>query len=220
MTRVSQRKTAAALIVLFALLPTRILAHAGVGIQHLDNVPAGPFRVYAWTDPEPPQVGEYHVTVALTENVEGDETGLGGGPVLDAYVLVELVHQESGEKHSAVATHDDALNKLFYEASFAPEMEGTWSVQLRIAAPGCRPGEANDESMGGEQSVPCAEEQLLVFEDEILPKESPWRAAAGGLFAVILILAAVLLYWKTQPPAELRDRVVEEDDSALARGSS
>ena len=167
------------LIVHCVLLPGRILAHGGVGFQHINNEPAGPYRVYIWSDPEPPQVGEYHVAVALTENIEGDATGLAGGPVLDADVTVEMVHQENGTTLIEKATHDDALNKLFYQASFAPATRGIWDVQVRIVA------------LDGQVAVG--------FEDEILPKPFPWRALLGGLLSVVLLVGAFVLYWKTQP---------------------
>jgi len=187
------------------LLPAPLLAHGGVGVQHLNNVPAGPFRVYVWSDPEPPQVGEYHVTVALTENVEGDSTGLAGGPVLDAVVTVELAHVESGETLSARATHDDALNKLFYEASFAPARKGNWSVRVSILPPGCETTPGSSERQGGDSGLSCASEQVVGFQDEILPKAFPWRALLGGLLSILLILGAVVLYWATKPPAVLEE---------------
>ncbi len=182
------------------LLPSPLLAHGGVGLQHLNNVPAGPYRVYAWSDPEPPQVGEYHVTIALTENIEGDATGLAGGPVLDAYIVVELVHQESGATLSAQATHDDALNKLFYEASFEPEQKGSWAIQVRIASPGCGPASGAAQQPASSDS-PCEPPQVVSFQDEILPKAFPWQAVLGGLLSLLLMAGAVLLYWMTRPPA-------------------
>lgn len=201
----SRRTIHSQLLALFLLtgllLPLPVLAHGGVGLQHINNVPAGPFRVYVWSDPEPPQVGEYHVTIALTENIEGDATGLAGGPVLDAYIVVELMHQESDTLLSARATHDDALNKLFYEASFEPAKKGNWSIQVHIASPGCGPtGNAGAQSSGSSAS-PCEPAQVVSFQDEILPKVFPWRAVLGGILSLLLMFGAVLLYWMTRPPA-------------------
>ena len=213
--RVLHTRIGALVLLIGALLPAPLLAHAGVGIQHLNNVPTGPYRVYVWSDPEPPEVGEYHVTVALTENVEGDTTGLAGGPVLDAFVIVEITHQQSGETLSARATHDDALNKLFYEASFAPAKQGIWSVQVRIAPPGCEDGQNGNDNGSGSPASPCQPQQVVSYQDEILPKVFPWPAVLGGLLAVALILAAGLLYWKTQPPAPEEAVRVKERDSAL-----
>ena len=200
--RVLQSKSATLpllVLLICALLPASLLAHSGVGVQHLNNEPAGPYRVYVWSDPEPPLVGEYHVTIALTENIEGDATGLAGGPVLDANVTVEMAHQGSDTTLSARASHDDALNKLFYEAAFAPPSKGIWSVQVRIAAPGCEDRDSGGSEGSGSSASPCGPVQVVGFEDEILPKTFPWQAVLGGLLAVILMLGAVLLYWKTHP---------------------
>lgn len=164
---------------LAALLPGFALAHSGTGTQQINNEPIGPYRVYVWSDPEPPQVGEYHLAVALTENVPGDATSLAGGPVLDEDVTVKLTHQASGTTLTGKATHDQALNKLFYEASFAPARQGLWTVEVHIASP------------DGPLTVR--------FEDEILPKSLAWRAIGGGVAALLLLAAAVALYWSTQP---------------------
>ena len=203
------------------LLPGTLLAHGGIGVQHLNNVPAGLFRVYVWSDPEPPEVGEYHVTIALTENVKGDSTGLAGGPVLDASVMVELAHVDSGDTMSALATHDDALNKLFYVASFEPARHGIWSVQVRILPPGCDVSQNGAGQQAGESAMPCDSEQVVSFQDEILPKAFPWRALLGGLLSVLLILGAIVLYWATRPTAELEEPApVKQRDPASAGGRS
>lgn len=203
------------------LLPAPLLAHGGVGVQHLDNVPAGPFRVYVWSDPEPPQVGEYHITVALTENIEGDSTGLAGGPVLDAVVAVELTHVESGQTLSARATHDDALNKLFYEASFEPARQGNWSVRVSILPPGCATAQGSSAQQGGDSGLSCESEQVVSFQDEILPKAFPWRALLGGILSILLIMGAVVLYWATKPPTAIEEPApAKQQDPAPAGGHS
>lgn len=205
--KVRKSKCGALIFLLCALLPAPLLAHGGAGFPHLNNVPAGPFRVFVWSDPEPHLVGEYHLTIALTENVEGDTTGLAGLPILDAFVIVEIVHQESGESLSARATHENALNRLFYEASFAPSKQGIWSVQVRIAPPGCGPEGENGSQDSGSSSASCQEEQALGFEEELLPKPFPWNALLGALLSIVFLLGAGLLYWKTLPPVASRESV-------------
>ncbi len=213
--------TLALILVAGILLPLPILAHGGIGVQHLNNIPAGPYRVYVWSDPEPPEVGEYHVTVALTENIEGDSTGLAGGPILDASVTVELMHLDSGESLSALATHEDALNKLFYVASFEPARKGNWSVQVSIISPGCEGSQSSGNQQGGDVLAPCDSVQVVTYQDEILPKAFPWRALLGGILSILLLLGAIALYWATKPPAELEDPVpVKQRDPAPAGGPS
>ncbi len=95
----------------------------------------GPYRLFVWVQPSPPQVGEYHVTVALTEALPDDPTGLNGPPVFDAEIQVRLVPQESGQTLEATATHEGADNPVFYEARFQVPRPGTWAVHIQIAGP-------------------------------------------------------------------------------------
>src|SRR5690554_6311036 len=65
-------------------------AHAGDGIPQLTNEDIGPYRIFVWSDPEPPQMGEYHVSVALTESLPDDASGFAGQPILGADITVTL----------------------------------------------------------------------------------------------------------------------------------
>lgn len=162
-------------ISLFAARPA--LAHAGVGTEQIVNLNLGPYRIWVWSDPEPPQVGEYHVAVALTESLENDPNGFAGEPVLEADVLVEMTHQSTGLTLVAQATHEDAANKLFYEALLAPQQTGLWQIRVIVQGPD-GPVEA-------------------AFEDEVVPRAFPWRAVGGGLLAVVLAAAGVFIYLYT-----------------------
>lgn len=109
-------------------------AHGG-GDPRLQAEPVGPYRLFVWVQPSPPQVGEYHVIVALTEALPDDPTGLNGPPVFDAAIQVRLVHQESGQTLEAAATHEGADNPVFYEARLQVSQPGTWAVHIQIAGP-------------------------------------------------------------------------------------
>lgn len=162
-------------LLFLSLYPTRsLLAHAGVGTQQIANLNLGPYRIWVWSDPEPPQVGEYHVAVALTESLANDPNGFAGEPILNADVLVEMTHQPTGLLLVAQATHEDAANKLFYEALFAPQQTGLWQIRVIVEGPD-GPVDAT-------------------FEDEIEPRSFPWRAVGGGLLAVLLAGAGVAIY--------------------------
>ena len=154
-----------------------VLAHAGVGTQQINNVDLGPYRIWVWSDPEPPQVGSYHVAVALTESLANDPNGFAGQPILDADVVVEMEHQASGLLLIAQATHEDATNKLFYEAIFAPEQTGTWEIRVIVQGPD-GPVQAS-------------------YTDEVEPAAFPWMAVGGGLLALLLAGAGVALYLYT-----------------------
>lgn len=166
------------LILLPLLLSARsLLAHAGVGTQQINNLNLGPYRIWVWSYPEPPQVGSYDVAVALTESLKNDPNGFAGEPILDADVVVEMEHQASGLLLVAQATHEDATNKLFYEAIFAPEQTGTWEIRVIVQGP--------------EGPVQAS------YTDEIESPSFPWMAVGGGLLALLLAGAGTVLYLKT-----------------------
>lgn len=175
----SIRRAALPLLLLLSciLYAQPVQAHAGVGTQQINNLDLGPYRIWAWSDPEPPEVGEYHVAVALTESLENDPNGSAGEPVLNADVLVEMEHQESGQLLIAQAIHEDATNQLFYEVEFAPERTGQWEIRIIVQGPD-GPVQAS-------------------FVDEIVPAAFPWMAVGGGLLALILAGAGVALYLYT-----------------------
>ena len=113
-------------------LASPALAHGG-GVVQLANAEAGPYLVSVWTQPDPPKVGTWHVTVAVVEPSAPGETG---DPVLDAAVTIRLVSMEqNGETLTAPATRQGATNKLFYEADLELPTEGQWRVEVFVEGP-------------------------------------------------------------------------------------
>ena len=122
------------LLTLLVLLPTSTtLAHGG-GTPQLIQAPAGPYEVYAWTNPTPVRVGTLHVTVALTDPASGE-------PVLDVPVEV-IASPAGGAPISSPATHDQATIKSYYETDLEIPSEGPWQVTISFQAPQ-GPGEAS-----------------------------------------------------------------------------
>lgn len=154
-----------------------VLAHAGVGTQQINNLDLGAYRIWVWSDPEPPIVGNYHVAVALTESLENDPNGFAGEPILDADVVVEMENQATGLLLVAQATHEDATNKLFYEAVFAPQQTGMWEIRVIVQGP--------------EGPVQAS------YSDEVESPAFPWMTVGGGVLALLLAGAGTVLYLKT-----------------------
>lgn len=121
-----------ALLVLFTARP--VLAHGG-GVPQLTNAEAGPYRVSAWTQPDPIRMGDFHITVAVMHLPESSTTHRETGDlVLDATVLVHLEPlDQAGETLLASASRDNAVNKLYYEADLALPSEGGWRVGIEVA---------------------------------------------------------------------------------------
>ncbi len=133
--------------------PLSATAHS-LGRQQLERVPVGDYLVTAWTDPVDVQTDdELHVTVAIEDN---------GGLVLDMDVAV--IATLNDEQVRAAATHENAVNKLHYEAPMRLEQEGMWQVTIALQA-----GEAS-------------------FELEVKPAERsiPWKWIGGGVIGLLV----------------------------------
>lgn len=141
---------------LMLLAPRPIVAH-GLGRQQLERVPVGDYRVTVWTDPVTVRTNdELHVTVAVEDE---------GGLVLE--MDVEVIASHVDQEQWAAATHENAVNKLHYEAPFRLEQDGIWQITIVL-----RPniGEAS-------------------FELEVEPAERtiPWRWIVAGLTGLLVI---------------------------------
>ena len=115
-----------------ALLSRPAHGHSG-GEPVVTAAPAGPFVLYVWLDPVPAVAGSQHVTVSVNAPVSGtaDETE----PVLDAEVLVSATLAGAPDQTvSVLATHEQAANKLFYEARLELPQPGSWQLSIAITA--------------------------------------------------------------------------------------
>jgi hypothetical protein len=126
----SQRRASLILLVLtlLALFPASTAVAHGGGTPQLVQAPAGPYLVYAWTNPTPVRVGTLHVTIALTDPASNE-------PVLDVPVKVLLTPADGGVPVSAQATHDKATIKSYYETDLDIPSEGRWQATISFQAP-------------------------------------------------------------------------------------
>lgn len=149
-------------------------AHAGTGTPRFTNEDIGPYRLFVWSDPDPAQVGEYHVAVALTESVSGDSNGFAGEPVLNADITVTMTHAESDQILTEKATHEEAVNQIYYEAAFDLPATGNWLVELLIDGPG---GQAEAS-----------------YSEVVAAATFNWMPIAGGILAVLLVIGAFFFH--------------------------
>lgn len=120
----SLRWSLAAVLALLLLLSGSVVWGHGGGAPFLSDVAAGPYSLYVWLDPLPAQTGELHVTVSV--NVPVDDAS---EPVTGLPVLMRARHPDGWEVE-APATHENALNKLFYEGRLDLQQAGTWTIDL------------------------------------------------------------------------------------------
>ncbi|MBV7337904.1 hypothetical protein KFU94_58680 [Chloroflexi bacterium TSY] len=119
-----------------SLLYETVEAHGG-GVPQLSNVEVGPYWVTIWTQPDPLRVGIVHFTVAVTEGVMETTSGESSGTVVvDASVQITSESlSESRRRIHTYATHEKALNKLFYEADINLPFEKWWLVTVAVSGP-------------------------------------------------------------------------------------
>lgn len=118
-------------VLLISIAGGDVQAHGG-GAARLVDAPAGPYRLYVWTRPDPIRVGTAHFTVGVFERAPGTELD---EPVLDASVELALVPTAGGGGWAGRASREDSINKLYYEADVAISAEGEWEATLDVDGP-------------------------------------------------------------------------------------
>ncbi|MCP4421139.1 MAG: hypothetical protein GY805_31395 [Chloroflexi bacterium] len=108
------------------LLPIRsVLAHGG-GVLQVANVPIGTYQVSVWTNPPTARTNQpVHVTVGIAAAETGE-------PVLDTAVKVDLLTNDGVLLTTAVATTEQSVNRLFYEADLAGVAAGDYEIQVEV----------------------------------------------------------------------------------------
>jgi len=162
-------------MLLIASWPENVLAHGG-GTPRLIDVVVGPYRLFVWSQPNSPRVGEMHFTVAVVE-IDGDATASDSGatldtPVLDAAVQLQLrAVDNSDQMLLGVATRDQALFPQYYETDLKVPTAGTWQASVTVTGP----KGAGDVS----------------FEFAVLPpRQINWMMVTGGILLILLISIA------------------------------
>jgi hypothetical protein len=155
------------LLGLLALASFQTAQAHGLGRQQLSDVEAGPFVISVWTDPVEAQQDEIvHVTIS----VQDEERNF----VRDAEIVVESTLFDGQQRQETTASHENAVNQLFYEAVLEPSAGGTWTVTITIT---------DDELGSGTVSFELAVQEKDE-NDEILEIALP---VGGGLIALVII---------------------------------
>ena len=118
-------------IIVTALLTAPLSAHGG-GVPRLTDEAAGPYRLFAWTQPDPLRVGDMHLSigvVAAAKNAAGlDEA------VTDAAVTVYLA-PTTGEVTpiALTAVLQEQLGSYYYEADATLPNSGEWRFTIEVS---------------------------------------------------------------------------------------
>lgn len=163
------------LLVLLAF-PLAALAHGG-GTPRLTNAPAGPYRLYAWSDPEPWRAGEVHLSLAVTQPDPNNSNQTGAQvetPVTDAEIAVILT-PAGGDPIRLAAKPQPFLNDFYFEADTILPSAGQWEVAIVIDGPA---GQGRNS-----------------FQIEALPPRTLNLPLLGAGIGVLLLVAALAGLW-------------------------
>jgi hypothetical protein len=185
---------------LFLSLPVAALAHGG-GTPRLTAEPAGPYRLYAWSEPDPWRVGEAHLSIAVTQPGSGDgppSIARAETPVADAELVVAFIPLAAPQDSVEVrATQQVLLNDFYYEADTDLSVPGPWRVT--IAATGA-------EGTGS-----------AAFELDVLPKRTlNWFLIGTAAAALALLLGLIVVWSRMRQPARPAPRPTRRANRSTA----
>ncbi len=167
------------LVLVLLSMPAIGLAHGG-GTPQLTNAEAGPYRLFAWTEPEPWRADEVHLTIVVTlpppagsvidDSVVNNQLDQ---PVNDAAVDVGFVSVENRDlSFEAVAELQALGNNTSYEVDTTLPVAGLWQVEISV------------DGLDGQGQAS--------FQIDVLPARTlNWPLIAGGGALLILAVAAV-----------------------------
>lgn len=133
-----------AILCLLICNPEQVDAHTA-GKMQLSAAPAGPYKITVWTSPDPAEVGELHVAIAVVLAEDAS-------PVLDGDVVVQLTSSGGDQQLIQPATTESSDNKFLYEAIFEPTVPGHYEVEIQVSDSDSATGNASFELEIGDTS--------------------------------------------------------------------
>lgn len=106
------------------------------GVMQLAAEPAGPYNLTVWTSPDPVEVGELHVAIAVVQAEDAS-------PVLEADIQVQLTQDGGDSAISSRATVENSENKFLHEAILEVSESGSYLVTITIEGADGGAGEAS-----------------------------------------------------------------------------
>ena len=97
-------------------------AHGG-GLPQITNVPLGEYAISIWTNPDPLQTGEIHVTVALAQDQAA---------ALNRDIQLVITPLGNGQRIETDVTHEKSANKFMYEADFDIRRAGDYQFTVTV----------------------------------------------------------------------------------------
>lgn len=166
------------LLLCFLLATAPLEAHGG-GTPRLINAGEGPYRLFAWTQPEPLRVGESHISIAVTEPppdaARADDRYITNNlesAVQGADIVVTLTSIDESIAPLELKALPSTLSEFFYEVDLVLPADGEWDVEISATA-----------ALGTSGAV---------YQAEVLPaRQISWPLVLGGLGLVLVLLAGI-----------------------------
>jgi hypothetical protein len=164
-----------------------LYAHGG-GTPRLTAVPVGPYRLYAWSDPEPWRVGQVHLSLAVTMPNPDANSNQIEMPVTDVDITVTYTPIQdnavdtSAEPVVVKAMRQEFLSDFYYEADPTLTREGEWRITVAVVGP----------EGSGSTEFPMETQAARTLNWALI-------ATAGGV--LIVALALVAIWSRSQQPA-------------------
>jgi hypothetical protein len=169
-------------LLVLMMLPRASRAHSG-GTPRLTAAPAGPYFVYAWTDPEPWRVGEAHISLAVTQPASQAADQAAGQietPVTDVDIAVTLTPLDGAQPPIQVqAAPQSLLNDFYFEAITQLPAPGRWHVAIDV---------------NGAAGHGSTEFEL----DALPPRTLNWPLLAGAGVALVVLVALMGIWSRRQ----------------------
>lgn len=169
-------------------LDAPVSAHGG-GTPRLTAVEVGPYRLYAWSEPDPWRVGQVHLSLAVTKPNPDTTSNQVEMPVTDVEITVTYTPMRDNVVDPTLgpvvvtAVRQEFLSDFYYEADPVLTREGDWQISVNVAGP---------EGTGSTE-----------FMMETLPERTlNWTLIAGASAVLVVILALIALWSRSQQPAQ------------------
>jgi len=173
---------------LSATIAPPVFAHGG-GTPRLTSAPVGPYRLYAFTDPEPWRVGQTHVSLVVTKPTPDDNNNQLETAVTDVAITVTYVPMINNAVDTSLAPivvealPQDFLGTFYYEAAPNLGRQGDWLINVDVSGP----------EGSGSQHFPMRTLPALALNWTLV-------GIGGAVFVVLLLLIA--LWSRSQQPAQ------------------
>jgi len=179
----------ALLVTICLLLSGTVLYAHGGGIPRLTDAAAGPYRIFAWTQPEPLRVGEMHLSIgvvkAATDSVQSAEAL--DEAVTDATVMLYLLPVTADVPVISVpAVLQEQMGSYYYEADAALPTPGEWRFTIEVSG-----------ALGEGQAE---------FMSAVAPaREINWTLVAAAAVLLFFLLGLIGVWNRMQAKEMIRD---------------